>query len=155
NTFLSLVVPNPDQRSDWAESYEPEKDDYGQAFQPVFLANGDVGRVLAVSPKVVVARFSNPDRGIRVPMRKPKAGEEGNGEETGAASTPGDLTGTGSDFALAYAITGHKSQGSEWDCVIVMIDDQGGFVASREWVYTVISRATRLTILIGKRATID
>jgi exodeoxyribonuclease V alpha subunit len=155
NTFLSLVVPNPDLRSDWAEIYEPAKDDYGQALQPAFLANGDVGRVIAVSPTVVVAKFSNPDRVIRVPTGKRKRGDQASGEETGAASTAGDMTGSGSDFALAYAITGHKSQGSEWGCAIVMIDDQGGFVASREWVYTVISRATRLTILIGKRATID
>jgi exodeoxyribonuclease V alpha subunit len=155
NTFLSHVVPNPDQRSDWAETYELARDAHGQALEPVFLANGDVGRVLAVSPTVVVAKFSNPDRVVRVPMGKPKRGEEGSGEETGAARTAGDLAGSGSDFALAYAITGHKSQGSEWGCVIVMIDDQGGFVASREWVYTVISRATRLAILIGKRATID
>ena len=48
-------------------------------------------------------------------------------------------------------MTCHKSQGSEWPVVVVMIDEGGGMVASRNWHYTAVSRAARLCVLIGKR----
>jgi exodeoxyribonuclease V alpha subunit len=58
-------------------------------------------------------------------------------------------------FDLGYAITTHKSQGSEAKCVIVVIDPMGRSVCSREHVYTSISRAKELCVMIGKRAVCD
>ena len=52
-------------------------------------------------------------------------------------------------------MTVHKAQGSEWPVVIVMIDKNARLVASREWAYTALSRASQLTILIGQRAVLD
>jgi exodeoxyribonuclease-5 len=53
------------------------------------------------------------------------------------------------EFDYAYAITGHKSQGSEWPAVVVF--DQSGVFgqdASR-WLYTAITRAAdRVTVVI-------
>jgi exodeoxyribonuclease V alpha subunit len=56
---------------------------------------------------------------------------------------------------LAYAISGHKSQGSEWPIVLVMLDDYPGakMVQSRQWLYTAVSRAKKLCLLIGRAAT--
>lgn len=110
-----------------------------------FVANGDMGYVVGVSLKKaeVVVKFSQPDRFVRWRLggkSKDENGKIGGGKE---------------DLALAYAITGHKSQGSEWPYVVVMIDPAGDRVASREWWYTAISRASRAGILIGRRATID
>lgn len=126
----------------------------------VYVANGDQGRVLAVGPRVLVARFTVPDRTVKIHLGKVKDAE-GDADAAGGDGADGDdqkqeqRTGTGCDFALAYAITCHKSQGSEWPCVIVMVDDSPGArrLCSREHVYTAISRARQLCITIGKRAT--
>jgi exodeoxyribonuclease V alpha subunit len=113
-----------------------------------FLANGDVGKVMAVGAKVTVASFPLPDRLIRIPMRKVE-------EDREAGEDGAEVKGAGSDFALAYAITVHKAQGSEWPVAVVMIDRQAGRVACREHHYTAISRAQRLCVLIGPRAVAD
>ena len=56
-------------------------------------------------------------------------------------------------LTLAYAITGHKSQGSEAPIVIAPIFPSR--VLSREWLYTVITRARQRVYLIGDRAAIQ
>ena len=63
----------------------------------------------------------------------------------------------GDPLDLAYAITVHKSQGSEWDLVAVVLEDSFGAhqVTDRGWIYTAISRAKRGCWLIGKRSTAD
>lgn len=53
------------------------------------------------------------------------------------------------DFVLGWAITGHKSQGSDWPVVVCVIDEAAGRVASREYWYTAISRAKKLCVLVG------
>lgn len=116
-----------------------------------YVANGEIGEVLVVDAKMMVARFEAPDRIVRVPVGKKAAKEEGVGNGGGGGETGGES----GDFDLAYAITGHKSQGSEWPIIIAMIDDAAGMVAGREWVYTVISRAKLHCFLVGKRATLD
>src|ERR1035437_4119371 len=50
-------------------------------------------------------------------------------------------------LTLAYAITGHKAQGSEAPTVIVPVFHSR--VLSREWLYTVITRAQERCYLIG------
>lgn len=125
-----------------------------------FVANGDLGRVLAVSPRVVVAGFDGPDRTVWVPWNARAAGgqenEENEGGDQGGDSMDNDAPGgKANDYALAYAITCHRFQGSEIPLALIMVDDMAGRVASREFNYTAISRAKKLCILIGKRATFD
>lgn len=50
-------------------------------------------------------------------------------------------------LTLAYAITGHKAQGSEAPTVIVPVFPSR--VLSREWLYTVVTRARERCYLIG------
>lgn len=50
-------------------------------------------------------------------------------------------------LTLAYAITGHKAQGSEAPTVIVPVFPSR--VLSREWLYTVVTRARERCFLIG------
>jgi exodeoxyribonuclease V alpha subunit len=50
-------------------------------------------------------------------------------------------------LTLAYAITGHKSQGSEEDTVIIPVFPSR--VLCREWLYTVLTRAKKRCILVG------
>ena len=55
------------------------------------------------------------------------------------------------DFAYAYAITCHKSQGSEWDKVLVF---EEGFPFNteehRRWLYTAITRAKEKLVIVRK-----
>jgi exodeoxyribonuclease V alpha subunit len=51
----------------------------------------------------------------------------------------------------AYAISVHKSQGSEYPAVIVPISTQHYLLLQRNLLYTAITRAKRLVVLIGTR----
>ena len=60
------------------------------------------------------------------------------------------------DFDLGYAITCHKSQGSEWPIVIIALDPSfaGGMVCDRHWIYTAISRARQRCYILGSESQI-
>ena len=125
-----------------------------------FIANGDIGRVLAVEPKRTIAEFSNPSRVIVIPRAGGKSTKEGEGGQGGDSDSPSDSSSGGSsdsgcDFDLAYAVTCHKMQGSECPIVIIALDEYPGAkrVCSREWIYTGISRAKKVCFLVGKLAT--
>ena len=53
------------------------------------------------------------------------------------------------EFAYAYAITGHKSQGSEWDKVLV-IEESFPFdkIEHARWLYTTVTRSSEKLVLI-------
>ena len=50
---------------------------------------------------------------------------------------------------LAYAITVHKSQGSEFDCVIIPLADTPKQLRYRNLIYTAITRAKKMLIFVG------
>lgn len=57
------------------------------------------------------------------------------------------------EITLAYAITVHKSQGSEYPCVIMPVSTKHYRMLQRNLIYTAITRASQMMILIGtKRA---
>jgi exodeoxyribonuclease V alpha subunit len=59
-------------------------------------------------------------------------------------------------LSLAYAITVHKAQGSEFPVVILPLHSSMPFMLlSRNWAYTAISRARSLCILLGERRALD
>ena len=51
----------------------------------------------------------------------------------------------------AYAITIHKSQGSEYPVVIVPLYDCPPMLLTRNLFYTAVTRACRMVILVGRR----
>jgi exodeoxyribonuclease V alpha subunit len=55
------------------------------------------------------------------------------------------------ELALAYAITVHKSQGSEFPVVIIPIATQQYLLLQRNLIYTAITRGKKLVILVGQR----
>ena len=55
----------------------------------------------------------------------------------------------------AYAITVHKAQGSEFDVVIIPISGIAPMLQTRNLLYTAITRAKKLIILIGNKSTIE
>lgn len=118
----------------------------------VYVANGELAEVLEVEEKKLIARLSNPDRTVLIPRGKAEQPDDVEPSEDGGEN---ESTGTGCSWELGYALSVHKSQGSEWPVVIVMIDDYAGarMVCSREWIYTAISRAKDQCVLIGSRET--
>jgi exodeoxyribonuclease V alpha subunit len=60
------------------------------------------------------------------------------------------------DMDLAYAITIHKAQGSEFPVVIVpCFEALGRRMLSRNLLYTAITRAKECAVLIGSRQSLD
>ena len=56
---------------------------------------------------------------------------------------------------MAYALTVHKAQGSEYDYVIVPIVPEHLHMWSRNMMYTAASRARKSLILVGMRAVFE
>ncbi len=54
----------------------------------------------------------------------------------------------------AYAMTVHKSQGSEYRCVILTAWNGSPYLLSRSILYTAITRARELLIIVGKEETV-
>ncbi len=147
--------------------------------KPWFVANGEIGCVVAVEEKRMVVRIDTGGgdedgedcpRLVAVPFwgRAPKR------PDVGTAGIPGASGASGRDFssnvpgddeplssrcswALAYAITVHKSQGSSAKFVFYLTDERGGarLVGSRELVYTALSRAELACSVLGQRRLID
>jgi exodeoxyribonuclease V alpha subunit len=55
------------------------------------------------------------------------------------------------ELSLAYAITIHKSQGSEFPAVVIPLATQHFMLLQRNLVYTGVTRGKRLVVLIGQR----
>ena len=55
----------------------------------------------------------------------------------------------------AYAVSVHKSQGSEYPCVVMPVVVQHYLMLQRNLLYTAITRARRLVILVGTRRAIQ
>ena len=91
--------------------------------------NGDTGRLVRVEPRQVRVDF-------------------GDGREIDYA--PADLL----DIDHAYCLTVHRSQGSEWPGVIVLLSSSFGPMLSRNLLYTALTRARRAAVLIGDEAAV-
>ncbi|MFN9088888.1 MAG: exodeoxyribonuclease V subunit alpha, partial [Gemmatimonadaceae bacterium] len=89
------------------------------------LFNGDVGTTLAVDG-VPMVHFPVPGGGVR-------------------SFTPSRLPA----YETAWAMTVHKSQGSEFDHVVLVLPDSDTRVLTRELVYTGITRARRAVTVIA------
>ena len=127
--------------------------------------NGDVGRVTALQTgrnarfKVRFDPRESLTRGGRggggVADGEAEGGEacgEAEGGEAGGESGVEVEYGAkalGRDVALSYALTVHKSQGSEYPVVVVPVLPQHGRMLYRNLFYTGISRAKQLLVLVG------
>ena len=52
---------------------------------------------------------------------------------------------------LAYAITVHKSQGSEYEVVIIQCSNAHSFMLKRNLIYTAITRGKKKVIMVGQK----
>ena len=58
---------------------------------------------------------------------------------------PGELD----ELQLAYALTIHKSQGSEFPCVVIPVSTQHFVLLERSLIYTAVTRGRKLVVLVG------
>ena len=89
--------------------------------------NGDIGQIAKIDPveREVVVRF----------------------DQREVVYDYGELD----EVALAYAITVHKSQGSEFPVVVIPLAMQHYLLLQRNLVYTGITRGRKLVVLIGQK----
>jgi exodeoxyribonuclease V alpha subunit len=52
---------------------------------------------------------------------------------------------------LAYAITIHKAQGSEYEAVVIVFGEESAMMLGRNLLYTAITRGRRLVAMVGSR----
>ena len=55
------------------------------------------------------------------------------------------------DIELAYALTIHKAQGSEFPCAVVVVHKSHSFMHHRNLFYTGVTRAKEATVIVGDR----
>ena len=55
------------------------------------------------------------------------------------------------ELALAYVLSIHKSQGSEFPCVVIPLHTQHYMMLQRNLLYTAVTRGKRLVILVGTK----
>jgi hypothetical protein len=53
-----------------------------------------------------------------------------------------------SQLALAYAITSHRAQGSEWNNVVVVVSQSHYMMLQRNLLYTALTRARRRAVIV-------
>jgi exodeoxyribonuclease V alpha subunit len=58
------------------------------------------------------------------------------------------------ELELAYAASVHKSQGSEFDAIIMPMCETHRLLMTRNLLYTAITRAKKLVVLVGSEETI-
>jgi len=88
--------------------------------------NGDIGQIVNVDPE---------EREVSVRFDRREARYEF-----------GELD----ELSLAYAITVHKSQGSEFPAVIVPLATQHYLLLQRNLIYTAVTRGKKLVVLVGQ-----
>jgi exodeoxyribonuclease V alpha subunit len=88
--------------------------------------NGDIGRVASVDPatRTAVLEFE----GRKLPYEHHEL----------------------DDVALAYATTIHKSQGSEYPAVVLVLSSQHHVMLERNLLYTAVTRGRRLVVVIAE-----
>ncbi|NND61195.1 MAG: exodeoxyribonuclease V subunit alpha [Gammaproteobacteria bacterium] len=59
------------------------------------------------------------------------------------------------EHELVYAMTVHKSQGSEFNRVVLVLPDEDKGLLSRELIYTALTRARQGVVILGQRALLE
>jgi exodeoxyribonuclease V alpha subunit len=127
-----------------ANEFKPEAERFGMLFRTgdkviqlrnnydKDVANGDIGVIARIEaePLRVEVRFDD-------------------GRHAGYEAADLD------ELRLAYAITIHKSQGSEFPVVVIPLSTQHFVMLERNLVYTAITRGRKLVVIIGQRQALE
>ncbi len=136
-------------KNSWFESLNQFGDEESEpnARGEIYVANGELGEVIDQHTKGFVVRIESPRRSVIVPSKKETLDENNDAKESG----------TGSNWDLGYGLSVHKSQGSEFKHVFILVDDWPGArqVCDASWVITAKSRGRLHTHYFGRYATIE
>ena len=55
------------------------------------------------------------------------------------------------ELALAYVLSIHKSQGSEFPCIVIPLHTQHYLMLQRNLLYTAVTRGKKLVVLVGTK----
>lgn len=89
--------------------------------------NGDIGRIIRIDPEMQELRITFDDRSVLYDYS--------------------DLD----ELILAYAVSVHKAQGSEYPCVVIPLLTQHYILLQRNLLYTGITRGKKLVIVVGSK----
>lgn len=99
--------------------------------------NGDMGYVSSIDPK-----SEDADKAVII-------------EYEGIGHVAYSLDELNEQIVLSYAITIHKSQGGEYPCAVIILSNEHYVMLQRNLLYTAVTRAKQLCILIGSRMAIQ
>jgi ATP-dependent exoDNAse (exonuclease V) alpha subunit len=121
----------------------------------MYAANGDIAQVVEIEAKHLLATLVVGNETIMIP--KGRVFQQDVDADGDPDPNEKEQPNTGCSWDLAYALSVHKSQGSEFPVCIVMLDTYPGAmrISSREWLYTATSRGKKLQIEIGLGDTTD
>lgn len=128
--FARIIFREGDKVMQMTNNYDLEWKKHGRFAdengQGVF--NGDIGQILTIDAQTgeVVVEFE--DGRICLYTRP-------------------DLV----DLSLSYAITIHKSQGSEFDVVIIPAISGPSMILTRNLIYTAVTRAKKMVVIVGEK----
>jgi exodeoxyribonuclease V alpha subunit len=130
NQVLQRVL-NPEGRPKMAAFHPGDKVMHLRNNYSKEVFNGDIGRVAAVLPD------------------RERLTVDFDGREV--AYDVGELD----ELTLAYAISVHKSQGSEYPAVVLPLLTQHFVMLQRNLLYTAMTRGKRLVVIVGSRRALD
>lgn len=139
---------NPEGPKEWKEGNQHfrvgdrvmvTQNDYARS-----VYNGDVGKLIRIHKEGLVVRIHGVEDGLDMevdfgPLRR-------DGRKIQAANDK---------LQLAYAITVHKSQGSEFDTIIMPMVRSQGWMLQRNLFYTGVTRAKKRVWVIGEEVAIQ
>lgn len=89
--------------------------------------NGDVGMIEGIEREAKIVRVQFDTGLVRYPF--------------------GDLYSLG----LAYCLTVHRAQGSEYPCIVAAVDMSNSIMLTRKLLYTAVTRAKQRVVLVGQK----
>jgi exodeoxyribonuclease V alpha subunit len=98
--------------------------------------NGDVGRIV---------RVNREEQALTIAFAAP------GGESVEVEYGPDELD----ELLLAYAVSVHKAQGSEFPCVIIPVVPRHSILLQRSLLYTAVTRAKHLCVLAGSATSFE
>ena len=128
--FMSRILREGDKVMQVKNNYDIVWERVGSSEEGVGIYNGDIGYISEVDAQAVTVIFDE-DKKVEYPN-----------------SMLEELT-------LAYAITVHKSQGSEFPAVVMPVFHGAPMLMNRNLIYTAITRAKDFVTLVGQKSAVE
>lgn len=114
--------------------------------------NGDIGEVVHVDATSRSLSVAFEDNDLFEELEGNPRGPEVKGDGPRHVKFQGDDL---NNLELAYALTVHKSQGSEWDTVVLLMLKSHGRMLRRRLFYTAVTRAKKRLLVVGENQAVS